>query len=185
MLHVLTGSAKGRKLRVPSGRRVRPTTGRVKQSMFDTLGDLEGLSVLDVFSGTGTLGIEALSRGASSSVFIERDPGVAVLLKENLGACGFSERSTLISMHYEGALKKLARESREFDIIFLDPPYPLYSTLSPNDLVHRVAHLLSPRGIVVIKHPQGFEGIPPERLKAETRSYGDTRVTFLVRGRGE
>ncbi len=175
---MLTGSARGRKLKVPSGMVVRPTTGRVKQSMFDTLGGIKGARVLDVFSGAGTLGIEALSRGASYCVFIERSSRVARLLRENVETCGFLERSKIICRHYESALKKLVQSSEEFDLIFIDPPYPMYSTLTPSRFVRKVYPLLSSRGVIVIKHVDSF-GNPPEGLDLETRSFGYTKVSFL------
>src|SRR3989337_2049770 len=104
MLQVLTGEAKGRKLKVPKGRTVRPTTSRFK--------------VLDIFAGSGGLGIEALSQGAAHVTFIEKNPLVYRVLRENLHLCGFLDRANLICAHYEGALKRLKKSGKRFDLVF-------------------------------------------------------------------
>lgn len=181
MLHVLTGSAKGKKLRVPKGFSVRPTAARMKKSIFDTLGNLEGLDVLDLFAGTGTLGIEALSRGAGHVVFVEKNRSVFRLLRDNVVSCGFSQSSRLVCSDYEVAVRRLARSGERFDLIFIDPPYPLYGSVGASDLIALALSVLSEGGVIVIKHTKPFDEIP-EGFHRVTKSFGDTLVSFVKRG---
>ena len=178
MLHVLTGSAKGRKLKVPKGQKIRPMTSRVKKSVFDTLGDIEGLSVLDIFAGTGGVGIEALSRGAGSVTFVEKDTSVFRILSENVTACGFKENSELICSDYVKAFKKLSDQKLQFDIIFLDPPYPMYKIKGADDLVREANELLKTGGLVIIEHNYKLESAPPG-FDRVTKAFGGTFVSYF------
>ncbi len=183
MLQVLTGSAKGKKLKVPKGTPVRPTTSRVRTSIFDTLGSLAGLNILDIFSGAGGLGIEALSRGAERATFVEINPRVMRALKENISNCGFGDRVELICSHYKEALGNLKNKGDEYDLIFVDPPYFLYEELTVNDLILAVSPLLCGGGTVVVKHDYKFD-TPPEGFVKSTRPFGQTHVSYFHRGEG-
>ena len=178
MLQVLTGSAKGRKLKVPKGRKIRPMTSRVKKSVFDTLGDIGGLTVLDVFAGSGSLGIEALSRGASSVTFVEKDNSVFRILSENVSLCGFQDRATFYRSDYALAFKKLSSEAAAFDLIFLDPPYPLYESMGVSDLVLDAAMLLNSDGRIIIEHNYNKDEDTPG-LNRVTKSFGGTFVSYF------
>ena len=180
MLHVLTGSHKGRKLKVPKGQKIRPTTSRVKKSIFDRLGDISGLRVLDIFAGTGGLGIESLSRGASHVTFIEKDPSVFKILIQNIAECGLREEATLICAGYEQALKNLSRGEEMFDIIFIDPPYKLYETLKVRDFVNSAAPVLEPEGLIVIEHDHKINDAPPGFTRF-TKPFGGTHLSFFRR----
>ena len=117
-MRVITGSARGRKLKTPENYDIRPTTDNVKEALFNIIQfDIEGRRVLDLFAGTGQLGIEALSRGAKSCVFIDESREAVKIVKENLKACGLSA-----PVLQENALNYLRRGER-FDLIFVDPPY--------------------------------------------------------------
>ena len=117
-MRVITGSARGRKLKTPETYDIRPTTDNVKEAVFNIIQfDVEGRRVLDLFAGTGQLGIEALSRGAASAVFVDRDRAAVRLVRENLRACGLEG-----TVRQEDALSALRRPER-FDLIFVDPPY--------------------------------------------------------------
>lgn len=117
-MRVITGTARGRKLKEPVGMDIRPTTDSVKEAIFNTIQfDIEGRRVLDLFAGTGQLGIEALSRGAAKAVFVDRDREAVKIVKENLKAC-----SLQAVVRQEDALSALRREEI-FDLIFVDPPY--------------------------------------------------------------
>ena len=117
-MRVITGTARGRRLKEPKGFDVRPTTDMVKESMFNIIqSDIEGRRVLDLFAGTGQLGIEALSRGAAEVVFVDERASSVKLIRENLAQCGFSAR-----VEQAEALSYLERGG-SFDLIFLDPPY--------------------------------------------------------------
>jgi 16S rRNA (guanine(966)-N(2))-methyltransferase RsmD len=182
MLHVLTGSHKGRKLKVPKGQKIRPTTSRVKKSIFDRLGDISGLRILDIFAGTGGLGIESLSRGASRVTFIEKDPSVFKILLQNVTDCGFRESATLICAGYEQALKNLGRDKEEFDIIFIDPPYKLYEVLKVGDFIGSAAPVLSGGGLIVIEHDHKINEAPPG-FKRFTKPFGGTHLSFFRKER--
>ena len=117
-MRVITGSARGRRLKTPEGQDIRPTTDNVKESVFNILQfDIEGRRVLDLFAGTGQLGIECLSRGAREAVFIDADRDAVKIVKENLKTCGFSA-----PVLQQDALSFL-NNCGKFDLIFVDPPY--------------------------------------------------------------
>ena len=119
-MRVITGSARGRRLKELTGMETRPTTDKVKESLFSIIQfDIEGRRVLDLFAGTGQLGIEALSRGAASAVFIDRRADAVRLVKDNLELCGLSDRASVRC----GDAMSYLRSGEKFDLIFLDPPY--------------------------------------------------------------
>lgn len=125
-MRVIAGQQRGRRLRVPRGLQVRPALARVKTSLFDILtsrGLVEGARILDLFAGSGSLGIEALSRGAASAVFVEQDRGVAHVLQLNVTASGFEDRSMVEVQSCLSAIPRLARRGDAFDGVFVDPPY--------------------------------------------------------------
>jgi len=119
-MRVISGAARGRTLKEPSGFSIRPTSDMVKESIFNIIQfDIEGRRVLDLFAGTGQLGIEALSRGAGSVVFVDIKTEAVRLIKENLKICGFSDMATVCA---RDALRFLENDEK-FDLIFIDPPY--------------------------------------------------------------
>ncbi len=119
-MRVITGSARGRILKELQGMETRPTTGKVKESIFSIIQfDIEGRRVLDLFAGTGQLGIEALSRGARQCVFIDQRADAVKLIRENVEVCGLTDRAVIRS----GDAMAYLRSGEKFDIIFLDPPY--------------------------------------------------------------
>ena len=150
-MRVITGSARGCRLKELEGMETRPTTDRVKEGLFNIIQfDIEGRKILDLFAGTGQLGIECLSRGAVSAVFVDRRADAVKLIRENLKATSLTERGRVISGDSMEYLKSI-RET--FDIIFLDPPYEA-GLLEP-----AIAHIakfdiLSPHGIIVAAHPE-------------------------------
>ena len=119
-MRVITGTARGRRLKELQGMETRPTTDKVKESLFSIIQfDIEGRRVLDLFAGTGQLGIEALSRGAAEAVFVDRRPDAVRLVQENLALCGFTDRARVKS----GDALAYLKSGETFDLIFLDPPY--------------------------------------------------------------
>ena len=119
-MRVITGSARGRRLKELEGMETRPTTDRVKEGMFSALQfDIEGRRVLDLFAGTGQLGIECLSRGAASAVFVDRRPDAVKIIRENLKVTDLTDRAQVVSGDSMEYLKSLREK---FDIILLDPP---------------------------------------------------------------
>ncbi len=122
-MRVIAGEYRGRRLKVPPGVRTRPTADRVRESLFSILGDIAGLRVLDLFAGSGALGIEALSRGAASAVFVERDRAAAALVQANLDALGLADRGRVVRLD---VLRWLEAGS-PVDVAFADPPYSFAS----------------------------------------------------------
>ena len=173
-MRVITGKARGRKLKDFEGRDIRPTTDMVKEAIFSIIQfDIEGSEVLDLFSGTGQLGIEALSRGAKFCRFIDKSRESAELTNENINLAGFRWESNVVN---GDSLDFLRMARYTFDIALLDPPYN-------NGLIEQALPLLEPkmsqRGIVVCEHERGLE-LPDEvgRLKkSKTYNYGKVAVT--------
>jgi len=120
-MRVISGMARGRRLKEPPGFEIRPTSDMVKESVFNIVQfDIEGRRVLDLFAGTGQMGIEALSRGAKSAVFVDSDPEAAKLIRHNLKLCGLEDCA---SVQIRDALKFLERDLDKYDLVFIDPPY--------------------------------------------------------------
>jgi len=183
-LRVISGAARGRKLHRPAGCRVRPTADRVKEALFSTLasrfGSLEGLSVLDLFAGSGALGIEALSRGAARAFFVDCHPDSIALTKSNLLLTGLADAATLAMMDAGKALKRFFAEGKLFDIIFIDPPY------NDADLSQQVLNLmaeflpLSENGVIVFESDCRSELDLPDIFHLSGRKvYGDTALSFF------
>jgi 16S rRNA (guanine966-N2)-methyltransferase len=125
-MRVVAGTARGRRLEAPAGHEVRPTSDRVREAVFNALGSLgavEDAEVLDLFAGTGALGIEALSRGARSCTFVERDPAASRLVERNLAGTGLADRAVVVREPAERALARAVADDRRFDLALLDPPY--------------------------------------------------------------
>lgn len=180
-MRVISGRAGGIRLRAVPGRNTRPTTDRVKESVFGILAPvIEERRVLDLFAGTGNLGIEALSRGAESAVFVEKNGGAAGVVKANLAAAGFVSESTVIVMDAFRALAVLAREGRgPFDLVFLDPPYG--QGLAAKALEElAVWPALGDDAVVVVEHANHDELAEAYGALVRVRSerYGETVVSF-------
>jgi 16S rRNA (guanine(966)-N(2))-methyltransferase RsmD len=157
------------------GVRIRPTAARVREALFSILASrTEGAAVLDLFAGTGALGIEALSRGAARAVFVDRERAACAAIAESLGRTGFSASATVIRGRLPEALAGI---EPGFGLIFLDPPY---GDDSAEATLVEMAHYLAPGGLVVFEHGSRYN--PPERpgalVRRETRAYGDSAVTF-------
>lgn len=180
-MQILTGELKGRKIKVPRGSRVRPTSSRIKKSIFDTIGNIEnGIKVLDVFSGAGGLGLESLSRGAESAVFIEKNKSVAKVLNENIITCGFENKARILGFDYKKALSTLCRKGTHFDIIFIDPPYSLYENKDVEYLVGLSQNLLNENGMIIIEH-NSKKDIRSEYFEVKTKKYGETMISYFWR----
>lgn len=178
-MRVITGLARGRKLKEPTGLETRPTTDRVKESIFNIIQfRIPERRVLDLFAGTGQMGIEALSRGAAEAVFVDRRAEAARLIRENLAICGFEKPARVVQ---GDALQFLEREKRPFDLIFLDPPY--HEKLLEKAM-ERIARfdILSRHGIIVcessVNNPLPLE--LPYGAGREYR-YGSIKITIYQR----
>jgi pantetheine-phosphate adenylyltransferase/16S rRNA (guanine(966)-N(2))-methyltransferase RsmD len=158
---------------------VRPTAERVRESLFNSLGQFfEGGTVLDLYAGTGALGIEALSRGSERAVFVERDRRARSVILENLRRTGFAQRAEVIGGEVEAVLGRLLGRRERFDLIFADPPYRIAAEVG--GILHRLRTLLAPGGRVVIESGEApMEGAGGK--KGVTRRYGGTFVSILGR----
>ena len=166
----MAGSAKGRRLAAPAGLLTRPTPNRVREAVFNSLFSLdaiEGARVLDLFAGTGALGIEALSRGAAAAVFVERDLAVAGVLRSNLEATRLADAATVMVVDVEAALADLARG--RFDVALVDPPYAFDAW---PELLSRV-----PAELVVAESDRPVD-VGPRFAIHHHRRHGGTVVTF-------
>ena len=147
-MRVITGSQKGKRLSAPSGTEVRPTPERVKEGIFSALQfDLEGRRVLDLFAGSGQLGLEALSRGAEYCVFVDNSAVSVKFVKSNIETCRMTEKSRVVQADYS---QFCAGYKGTFDYAFLDPPYAA-GILMP--AVRAVAPLMSDYGVIICEHP--------------------------------
>ena len=176
-MRVITGSARGVRLKTPEGLDTRPTTERVKEALFSAIQfEIEGRRVLDLFAGSGQLGIEALSRGAERAVFVDAGKNAAALVKENLRRSKLTDKAQVVQTDY---LSYLSRCREKFGLIFLDPPYA--EKFLENALEKIVEFdILSSGGIIVAERPEGKE--LPQEFEGYTRSrdyrYGITLITL-------
>jgi len=172
-MRVVSGVAGGRRLRAPAGRQVRPTSERVREAVFNALGSLgavSGATVLDLFAGTGALGIEALSRGASSATFVEADLRAVQAVEANLGATGLGDRAQVV---HDDVMRFFARAgTKQFDLAFADPPYAFSDWAA---LLERV-----PAGLIAIEARSHVE-VGDGWRALRSRRYGDTVVTLARR----
>ena len=178
-MRVITGSAGGRRLLELEGLETRPTTDRVKEGVFSALQfDIEGRRVLDLFAGTGQMGIECLSRGAASAVFVDRRKDAAEVVKKNLALTKLQDRAQVVG---GDSMEFLAGTKRRFDLVFLDPPYA--SGLLERALEGLVGFdILAPYGIIVAEHPAERRlAVPAGCRLRKTYRYGKIAVTLFLR----
>ncbi|WP_289355023.1 16S rRNA (guanine(966)-N(2))-methyltransferase RsmD [Paenibacillus sp. S-12] len=151
-MRVISGTARGRSLKPVPGMGTRPTTDKVKEALFSMIGPyFDGGYVLDLFAGTGGLGIEALSRGAGQGIFVDKDPKAVEVVKHNVQTAGVANRSEVYRNDAKRALKALAKRDIAFELIFLDPPYRLKDA---DELLEGMWNdgLISESAIIVVEH---------------------------------
>lgn len=155
VFRIISGEYKGRKLQGPNGSDFRPTTGRVKEFIFSYLGEfILGAEVLDLFSGTGSLGLEALSRGAADVTFVEKSSSSLQILKKNLATCRVSERFRIYQQDVFSFLQDAGSRQQQYDIILADPPF---KNAYRESIVQSVAKqsLLKSEGVLLVEHESG------------------------------
>ena len=179
-MRIITGDFKGRRLEMPVGNDIRPTTEKVKEALFSMIsGNIYEAVCVDLFSGTGNLGLEALSRGAEKCYFADNSRASLELTKRNIAMCRAEERSTVIAGDYERALSRIAAKGEKVDVFFLDPPYKkgLYERCF--ELIKEL-EILAEEGIIVAEHKANDEF--PEELhgfaKLRDRTYGSIGITI-------
>lgn len=180
-LRIVAGALKGRRLTSPTWTGLRPTSDRLRETLFNVLGQTcQGASVLDAFAGTGAVGIEALSRGAAHVMFVDHDPRALALIRQNLDRCGVTDRYTIQRMD-------LARSGpvfpTAFDLIFLDPPYER----NPTDACGALASSLATDGLLVAEHARRMQ--VPDTIGALRRirlvTAGDSALSLFRRALSE
>jgi 16S rRNA (guanine966-N2)-methyltransferase len=175
-MRVIAGSRKGHRLVAPHGVETRPTSDRVRENIFNLVGPLDGARVLDLFAGSGALGIEALSRGAASAVFVEHDPEALRAIERNLDHL----RLTGARVVRDDVLRTIAEEATagaKYDLVLVDPPYGMLTEIQPR-LARHLPSLLAANGLVVLETDARAEPELPLPIRT-TRKYGQTRVTLF------
>lgn len=175
-MRIIAGSRKGARIFAPRGRATRPTADRVREAAFNLIGPVEGASVLDLFAGSGAMGLEALSRGAASVLFVDADGEACRAIRRNLAKLGLSGAAVL----RREAVRALAEEAaagRRYDLVFVDPPYDQLASVERALAAHLPA-VLAPSGVAVIETAAGEEPELPLR-KRTSRRYGASRLTLF------
>ncbi|MFH2005795.1 MAG: 16S rRNA (guanine(966)-N(2))-methyltransferase RsmD [bacterium] len=190
VLRILSGSHGGRVIRAPKGRHTRPTASRVRGAIFDMLAHhpthacpCEGTRVLDLYAGSGALGIEALSRGASGAVLVERDRSAAAILRRNVRDLALEEQAEVWQLDARRAVARLAAAERRFELLLLDPPYA--ETNSTSEIIQALVSggLVAPGALLVLEHAADQEAPDAPGLDAPlARRWGDTEVLFYRHG---
>ncbi len=186
-MRVIAGQARGARLRAPGGARTRPTSDRVRESLFNILGlRVQDAEFMDLFAGSGSVGVEALSRGARRVVFVEIDGRAAQTIRHNLVHTRQEARAEIRVQHALGAVRQLARQGRSFSLIFLDPPYDRdWPALTLQVLSQ--SRILAPGGIIVVEHGRR-ETVPVQVEDIQlTRQniYGDSALSFYQLRQGD
>jgi 16S rRNA (guanine966-N2)-methyltransferase len=178
-MRVIAGEAKGRRLKAPT-MGTRPMTDRIKEAVFSTLGDVSGLEVLDLYAGSGSLGLEALSRGAARATFVESSREAIMKLNQNIEATGFEERSEVVWADVNFMLGRHA--PGRIDLIFLDPPYSTSPTSVQSDLEAIVmGGFLADVGRVVVHRPARERQLRPLGLRVIwEREFGQSHIAILT-----
>ena len=182
-MRITGGQSKGRTLASPKGMDIRPTTDKVREAIFNIIGqDMSGLYVLDLFAGTGIFGIEALSRGAQHTVFIDSSQQSIKLIKKNIVTCGFQDSGIAIRRDLRKAMPLSHPElQKNFDLIFLDPPYrkdliiPLLEKISSADILSKGS-----RVVAELSKNEILPSSTGDLEMADSRLYGDTRIIIYM-----
>ncbi len=179
-MRVNTGSAKGRRLISPKGNKIRPTSSRIKEALFSIIGNKINESIfLDGFSGTGNIGIEALSRGASKCLFIENHKESLSIIKKNLSITNLLENSLIINKSFIQGIKYVSSLHFKIDIIFLDPPY-IKGLIQPALIAIIEGNILNKYGIIIVEHDKNDIIMEPMGLACyKQKKYGNTILSFF------
>jgi 16S rRNA (guanine966-N2)-methyltransferase len=169
-MRIIAGTRKGHKIEAPAGRGTRPTSDRTRESVFNILGPVDEALVLDLYAGSGALGLEALSRGAARAVFVERDAAAARIIEQNLDKLKL--HGTVLR---QDAVAVLAAETRKYDLVLVDPPYEMYADIEPQ-LARYLPRLLADDAVVVVETDARVQPALP-LTERTSRTYGSARIT--------
>jgi 16S rRNA (guanine966-N2)-methyltransferase len=172
-MRIIAGSRKGHRISAPPGTDTRPTSDRVRENVFNIVGPLDDAKVLDLYAGSGAMGLEALSRGASRAVFVERDDAAARTIEQNLDKLRLP--GTVLRRDAVNVLAAEAGAGRKYDLVLVDPPYEMYTDLQPQ-LARYLPAVLAEDGVLVVETDARVEpDLPlPQRT---SRKYGSARIT--------
>ena len=176
-MRIIAGTRKGHTIQAPRGRETRPTSDRVRENVFNIVGPVDGATVLDVYAGSGAMGLEALSRGAARAVFVELNGDAVRAIERNLDKLRL--QATVLRRDAVAALAGEATAGRKYDLVVVDPPYDMYTDLQPQ-LARYLPAVLADDGMLVLETDAR---VAPELPLAErtSRTYGQTRVTVYQR----
>ena len=172
-MRIIAGSKRGARIAAPKGRATRPTGDRVREAAFNLIGPVDGAAVLDLFAGSGAMGLEALSRGAASATFVESDRAACRTISQNLEKL----RLTGARVVCGDAVRALRQESRAYDLVLVDPPYELWGELEPR-LADNLARVLAAEGLVLVETGSKTEPVLPLAQRT-SRRYGSARLTVF------
>jgi 16S rRNA (guanine966-N2)-methyltransferase len=174
-MRIIAGTHRGHRLVAPKGLDTRPTGDRVREAAFNLIGPVDGASVLDLFAGSGAMGLEALSRGAGRVVFVESDGAAVRAIEHNLDRLRL--RGTVLRQDAARALQAEAHAGRRYDLVLVDPPYEMYTDLQPA-LARILPRVLADGGLLVVETAAGTEPELPLGLRT-SRHYGRARLTLF------
>jgi 16S rRNA (guanine966-N2)-methyltransferase len=178
-VRIIAGSRKGARIFAPTGRETRPTGDRVREAAFNLLGPgrAEDATVLDLFAGSGAMGLEALSRGAAHATFVESDRDACRTINRNLDKLGL-EGATVLCQEAIAALRADARAGTRYDLVLVDPPYRDFSSLQ-NAMIRHLPEILAPDGLLLVETAATEEPKLPPLEKRTSRRYGSARLTLF------
>ena len=182
-MRITAGTMRGRRLRAPSGLELRPTSDKVKEALFNILSSqIEGATLLDLYAGTGGIGIDALSRGAQNVVFVENNKRHLQYLKKNIASISFEGKAEIFATAATDFLRKAKKQMRSFDIIFVDPPYQSSEIEKILPMIQE-GDMIVDQGLVVIEH--FHKKTLPERVEnlfsLKKYKYGETVLSFYAK----
>ena len=177
-MRIIAGERRGARIAAPKGERTRPTSDRAREAAFNLIGPVEGAAVLDLFAGSGAMGLEALSRGAARCVFAESDRAACKVIQGNLAKLRLTGASVLCKDAFQ-ALREERAAGRVYDLVLADPPYEAWGGLEAR-LGDAVAPLLAPDGLLVVETAARVEPQLPLTL-VTSRRYGSARITLFTR----
>jgi 16S rRNA (guanine(966)-N(2))-methyltransferase RsmD len=180
-MRIIGGEARGRRLFVPATFAVRPTADRIKEAFFNIIGPVDGKTFIDFFSGSGSVGIEALSRGALKAVFVENSRIPSDAVRKNLNLCGYADKSEILAEDFIKAIRRFHQRSETFDVLFADPPYD--RGIVSLTLAHLGdGALMTNGGLLTIQHSVREVAAMKNSGKVvltDRRQYGDTILSFF------